>query len=384
MAARTSTGLGFAIVAMVATPCGAQHPAPPAPSRKPAPDALAPAAAANGSVTGAGAAATPAATPADRNVWTSLAAILGRDVAIVEPPPASPAPSRRAVDANAPRGETATSRDGSAAAPSREGDAAGTLARSCDLLADATTGEIPWVVLDTERALGRPRELLVPYERLAAQPVDGKEPPRFALAAAAARLQRLPEFEPAQRAGDALAAAVARSASAWRDTIAEPIAASGAAAVTEVREASAPRGNDPTRDDAGAAPALFVSARELASMRMRSGVENQAFGTVRHVLVEPRRGRIDFFVVARGGLFGLGATEYLIPFGATSLAREPATGRWRLQVDRSKAQLTGAVKYQPRTGGGWLEPANAHRAREFFGAVATPAPAAPTPSPRTK
>jgi hypothetical protein len=289
-----------------------------------------------------------------RNSWTSLRLLLGLEIALE----AAPATS----------GEHAA--EGSAQhAPGAHAAATPPAVRIVEVFADARSGVLSWVVIDVGRATRQQRTVVVPYSALRSSRVVGREPPRATLALPAARLAALPAFDLAATSSAELDAAVARHGAAWRALVDDPVSVRQTAVA---HEASAPRGE--VVPAAAPVPSL-VAASELLSMRMRSN-EGASFGDVALVLVEAQRGTIDFLVVARGGLLGFGAVDWLVPFGAASLTRAGADERWRLRLDRGTAQLAGGVRYAaPRDA--WLEPANAHRAREFFGAVAAPATAPP-------
>ncbi len=363
MAARTCSQ-GLAAVVVIAAASLAQVPAAgPKPAERIEPGLAAPAP--PGADAGA---AVGRAAAAARNVWTSLEPMLGLEVAVVEPA------AHGAVDASAARmGGEATD-----AAPHTAPTAADAqpTARIEELFVDCASGRIEWVVLATQRAGGASRLVLVPFSALTSSAVGGKQPPRFTLVQARERWLALPSFDARDADPARRTAAVARHAREWQqhEAVSPADAVQPVEASARTREVSAPA-------VAGAPELQLVAARELLGLRARTGVENQAFGRVKLALAEPRRGTIDFLVISRGGFFGIGATEYLVPYGATSLARVPRDGRWRLQLDRGKARMTGAVKYEPGADGdGWLEPSNAHRAREFFGAAADPVDSPVTPS----
>jgi hypothetical protein len=98
------------------------------------------------------------------------------------------------------------------------------------------------------------------------------------------------------------------------------------------------------------APVKFVLASGLDELDLR--VVDGEFGEVTKVIADTNARKIDFVVVKRGGVAGIGATEYLVPCEAVALTRvrdddgDPDDDEVALLVPIPSVELENAVKYE--------------------------------------
>jgi len=216
------------------------------------------------------------------------------------------------------------------------------------------TGKLMWAVLRCEG-----REVLVPFSDVRWD--AGAE--CFTSDLSRIELEALPEFDLAQARRDGLDQAIAlvergrRAADRGTSREEELVEAK-----KQIREAAA-KG---ARVGEGGYLVLsepYYCTSALDELELRAGSEE--FGGVIKSIVDLDTQRVEFFVVSRGGLAGVGSDEYLIPYGSVRIcvSGEDEGAEPALCTDASMEKLESAVRYEkPKKG--VLDPAQAKEALE--------------------
>lgn len=252
------------------------------------------------------------------------------------------------------------------AAAATEGKVAGRPTGSIeDLVLAAGSGEAYWAAVSVGGMLGiGDRIVAVPNSALVCVPTEGK--PLFELRATEAELKALPEFDLKASKGAGLSAALQSAENSW--TKARPTWRA------KTVEAS-------LRKVDGAEP-IIAPASFLASHLMGCAVKSRdgkAFGSVSDGCYNLDTNTVDYLVVGRGGVIGVGESHYLIPYKAAPLVLVGEDDKPRLSLAKSAAELVDAPRYN-KPDHGMVSGENGRQACEFYGvehhAKTTPANAA--------
>ncbi len=218
-----------------------------------------------------------------------------------------------------------------------------------DELLIGADGHISWAVVHSGD-----RRVLVPFKKLA---WDGRSD-RFRLDASKSLLGGLAAIDLDQAKKGAFQKAVQDAQVAWKNDLersAEPAAARKWTATSLAR---------PTTE--------ILCGSEFDELELLGA--NDEFGGVTKSLVNPARGCVELLVVSRGGVIGMGADEYLVPFEALSACRkadadEPdAEGELMLCSELNVNQLQQGPRYEkPETDGVLVSEANRSAALRFYG-----------------
>lgn len=232
-----------------------------------------------------------------------------------------------------------------------------------DLILIAPTGQASWAVVSVGQLIGGgDKEIAVPTAALRCKRSQDQQPV-FDLAATEAELKALPAFDRTMLQELGLRAAVRQAETAWhevrQDGAGQPADASGAR----------PRDPEAKAADAAAVAPELMLATQLKGMPVRcvDAAEGKDFGEVESACVDLRSTTVAFLIVGRGGVLGIGETEYLVPVEATRLVPAGEDRKPTLSLPKTTAEMdTGAPKYEkPDTG--IVSEANARRSCEFFG-----------------
>jgi hypothetical protein len=113
-------------------------------------------------------------------------------------------------------------------------------------------------------------------------------------------------------------------------------------------------------------PGRLVRASKLDDFDLYARTEE--FGDVSKALVDMQQCRVALVVVDRGGVLGIGESNYLLPFASLDLFQKVEDRDEMVwHVDRSKVALEGAVKYKEPSDG-LVDQDAARQALEQFGA----------------
>ncbi len=241
-----------------------------------------------------------------------------------------------------------------------------------DLILNVGDGSVDWAVLSVGGLLGiGDKSVAVPWRKLQHTLNEDGEP-TFTIAMTKAELEARPAFD----ADDAKKRGLDTTVRTL-DTSDREIGKGG------VRDGEIPPGRpaDGTGREPGERTDRGVRAGQPADASMPRGgthyvlasdfkdcnlrTPTEEFGSVSKAMVDLDNHKIDYIVIARGGVVGIGETEYLVPLAACKLIRhddEPA-----LQIDRSVEELKTAPKYTaPENGRDPLNRTEAERACEFY------------------
>jgi hypothetical protein len=122
----------------------------------------------------------------------------------------------------------------------------------------------------------------------------------------------------------------------------------------------------PRRHDAGEAargPGPLVVACESIAGAIVLGAGGEELGRLEHVMLDVRRGRLAYGVLAHGGVFGLGARLFAVPWEAFAL--DAARHCLVLGIDRETLERSPGfddTRWPPMGDAGW-----AARVHEYFG-----------------
>lgn len=115
--------------------------------------------------------------------------------------------------------------------------------------------------------------------------------------------------------------------------------------------------------DAARGPGPFVVACESIAGASVLGAGGEELGRLEHVVLDVRRGRVAYGVLAHGGVFGLGARLFAIPWEAFTL--DAARHCLVLRVDRGGLERSPGfdAEHWPAMG----DPRWAARVHDCFG-----------------
>ncbi len=234
-----------------------------------------------------------------------------------------------------------------------------------DLVLDTNSGKGTWAIVSVGGLLGiGDREVAVPASALqATRDSDGK--PVYDLGATEAELKGLPPFDVSAAKKNGLGAAVRDASAAWQK------ARPDGSLVKQPADASGTRPDDAGRDqraDSGMGiPAHAVLASQLKGIAVRcSDSRDKDYASVDECCMDPDDCSVSFLVIGRGGVIGIGETDYLVPFRATRVVLLGDDQKPTLTVAKSTAEMESAPKYQ-KPESGLLGDDNARTSCQFYG-----------------
>lgn len=263
-----------------------------------------------------------------------------------------------------------------------------------DLLVNTTTGEAQFAVVSVGGILGiGDRSVVVPISTLTWTPTVSN--PEFTLDATEAELKALPPFDKKRALADGLNTTVQNANRSWKevrpdwkkpvDAAAEK--ADGTERTTEdagrpIGERSRPVEGERSRTAEEAKRAVDgvagrvdgVDARSrhttlLASQLKGATVissDNQDFGSVGVCSYNASSNTIEYVIVGKGGVLGMGGTDYLVPYLATRPVWSADNNELKLTLKKSHVELANAPEYN-KPERGIVSDDNCARACKFFG-----------------
>lgn len=241
-----------------------------------------------------------------------------------------------------------------------------------DLIIDSASGEVCYAVISTGDWFDDEKNIAVPFDQLSYRPMGQGEDPQFALTLPLERVRSLPKFDLDGSRKNGLETVVQGLKQTWKDVRRGVNEATGDKDRRPTTDGTTGRNDTGTTDSAVAAGKMgvhYTYATKLKGMDVKAGSgEDTGFGDVSTVIVNPNKGCVDFVVASKGGVLGIGETDYLIPFGAAHIAKIADEDETVLQVNRSKTQMESAIKYKkPDREGVVLDPTLARQAYDFYG-----------------
>lgn len=225
-----------------------------------------------------------------------------------------------------------------------------------DILVHTRTGELRWALVGCDG-----KNVLMPFSTIQ----WNSDEECFQTERSQVEVELLPEFDMERAFETGMDAAVEIAAKGWKKV------RGGAEEVTErdrevqAREA-ATRKNRIENSGYVHFPSSFFSTGKLDELELY-GLGNEEFGGVTQSIVNCEEQRVEFFVVSRGGVLGVGDDHYLIPYTAADICRESEDEEAEpvLYSGLTVERMESAVKYvEPEEG--ILEETVAMRARRVF------------------
>lgn len=214
-------------------------------------------------------------------------------------------------------------------------------------------GRIDWAVVKNDG-----RQVLVPAKKLRWNDAEDL----FQASVSTAELQGKPEFDLAAAKRSGICDAIESVETAW-----------GMSTRKEAREASTRKGMQRFHETKlQVAHHAVTCGSEIDELELFGMAEE--FGGVTKTFVDPHNMRVDLVVVSRGGLGGIGGTDYLMPYAALTLCHEPLEegadyqdAEQMLCVAKTVKELESAPEYDEPDGDTLVSPANRAAAMRFFG-----------------
>jgi hypothetical protein len=229
-----------------------------------------------------------------------------------------------------------------------------------DLVLAADGGESHWAAVSVGGMLGiGDRIVAVPNTALACVMTEGD--PVFELRATEAELKTLPEFKPMANDTRSLARVLTASEKAWTGIRPDWRAMPVDAASSKTTDASSPNADHAKT----VAPIAWLLASQIMGCNVKSS-DNQDFGSIDQGCYDLKTNTVDFFVIGKGGLVGIGQTDYLVPFQAGRLTFVGEDKDAVMTLEHSAAVLKGAPKYV-KPDHGLVSERNGRQACEFYG-----------------
>jgi hypothetical protein len=259
---------------------------------------------------------------------------------------------------------------------------AGTVAKqpSCsltDIVIDGETGEASWAAVSIGGMLGL-GDRVVAIPRYALVYTLTENDPVFDLRVTESELKSLPVFDPDAEKATGLNVSLLAAQKAWSKLRPNEWEATV--------EASSRAGDESTQtveatDRKSAPRPILVS--NLMGCKVRSSDDN-AFGSIDQGCYNLDTHRVDYLIVGKGGLVGIGESHYVIgfPFARMTFVGEDRTPS--IVLGKTTSQLAEAPRYhKPKTGVVSLE--DSRQATEFYAIKrAEPQPESGSDSPRPK
>jgi sporulation protein YlmC with PRC-barrel domain len=226
-----------------------------------------------------------------------------------------------------------------------------------DLVIDCHNGQATWAILSVGGLLGiGDKEVAVPVSSLVPVRLDNNKV-MYDLDATDAELKSLPVFDKKAVDKTGLDVTMQNCETSWKKVRPDarmPAAASG-------------NGNGHRPADASAvAPTSAVLGSKLKGMNLRcsEGKEPKTCGEIETVVFDVNSHTVTYLVIGKGGVLGIGETNYLIPYGATRIItvdQKPV-----LTVAKSSSELESATRYT-KPDSGCLGDENARASSQYWG-----------------
>ena len=223
-----------------------------------------------------------------------------------------------------------------------------------DLIVECKSGQASWAIVSVGGMLGiGDKEVAVPVSALLpVRTADNK--PLYELDATEAELKSLPAFDKKAMEKSGLDVSLQNCETSWKkirpDARVRAVDASG-------------NGHKP---DAGVQACNAIMASKLKGLNLRcsEGKEAKACGEIDSVAYDMNSNTVSYVVIGKGGVLGIGETNYLIPYGATRIIT--VENKPVLTVPKSSTEIESSVKYaKPEKG--FLGEENAKASCTFWG-----------------
>lgn len=221
-----------------------------------------------------------------------------------------------------------------------------------DLVIDTRNGRASWAVVSVGGLLGiGDKEVAVPAASLLTVRADK---PTFELDATEAELKSLPPFDKKAMEKSGLDVAVQNAETSWKK-------------IRPDAKAHAPADAAGHREgDGKMAHASAVLASRIKGMNLRcsDGKDSKVFGEVDSACIDPDTHTINYVVVGRGGVLGIGEHTYLVPWAATNVVmidQKPV-----LTVPKTTTEMESSTHYT-KPDKGCLSDENCKASCQFWG-----------------
>lgn len=245
-----------------------------------------------------------------------------------------------------------------------------------DLVLDSRSGRASWAIVSVGGMLGiGEKSVAVPAKALrcsnrgsAGVDQSNDADPVFELAATEAELKSLPAFDKGMFEKNGMEATLRNAETSWRQLHMDGTARAPADAAGE-RDSGRPAD---ASGETGKAPAAALLASKLKGLAVRGSdaaagdKDAKDFGEVSAAAIDPRSCTVSFLVVSRGGVLGVGESDYLVPFHATRLVLAGEDKQQVLTLPKSAAELESAPKYS-KPDQGVVSDANVRVSCQYFG-----------------
>lgn len=246
-----------------------------------------------------------------------------------------------------------------------------------DIILDRETGEARWAAVSIGGLLGLgDRVVAIPRSALVYTLTEND--PVFELRVTETELKSLPVFEPDAEKANGLSASLLAAQKAWSKL--RPNERESTVEASSRADDESSQTVEATDRKKAARPIL---ASNLMGCEVRSSDDN-GFGSIDQGCYNLDTNRVDYLMVGKGGVIGIGETHYLIGFPS---ARMTFVGEDRtpcIVLGKTTSELADAPKYhKPERGIVSLE--DSRRATEFYAIKhASPQPESGSNSPRPK
>lgn len=95
------------------------------------------------------------------------------------------------------------------------------------------------------------------------------------------------------------------------------------------------------------------------------GPHGDKIGSIERMMIGKRSGKVDYAVLSFGGLIGIGAEHYPLPWA--SLKYNTDLGGYQVHV--TEQQLKGAPKYANENEWDWADPVRGRKVYDYYGAA---------------
>jgi sporulation protein YlmC with PRC-barrel domain len=214
-----------------------------------------------------------------------------------------------------------------------------------DLIVDCKSGQATWAVVSVGGLLGiGDKEVAVPAAALL--PTGPRDKPMFELDATEAELKSLPAFDKKAMEKTGLDVSLQNAEASWKKIrpdarVRAPVDASGRRNPVDATHKEGAVVN--------ATGAVLGSRIKGMKVRCSDGKEAKSFGEIDSVAIDRNTHTISYVVIGKGGVLGIGETDYLVPWGATNIItveQKPV-----VTVAKSSTEVENATKYQkPKEG----------------------------------
>lgn len=201
-----------------------------------------------------------------------------------------------------------------------------------DLVIECKNGQASWAIVSVGGLLGiGDKEVAVPVTSLLpVRTADNK--PLYELDATEAELKSLPAFDKKGMEKSGVDVSLQNAETSWKKI--RPDA--------RVRAVDA-SGNGKPEAGVGHPNAILASKLKSLNLRCSDGKEAKACGEIDAVAYDMNSNTVTYVVIGKGGVLGVGETNYLIPYGATKIItvdQKPV-----LTVAKSSTEVESSTRY---------------------------------------